>query len=172
MRRDQYLLFRRKFEPANVTLVIVAESPPASGKYFYNSDGAVSEPLFSALMQQLGFVAAAKESGLQEMQRRGWVLVDATYEPVNVQGIDRDGLIIRDYELLRDDLAAMLQDRSVPVVLMKANVCRLLEPRLIQDGFNVLNRGRTVYFPSTGNQKKFQHQFGEIINDASRSKRL
>src|ERR1039458_10743531 len=37
--RSEYLSFRRKFEPATVKLVIVAESPPASGKYFYNPKG-------------------------------------------------------------------------------------------------------------------------------------
>jgi hypothetical protein len=39
MQRGDYLNFRRKFEPENVKLVIVAESPPASGKYFYNPVG-------------------------------------------------------------------------------------------------------------------------------------
>lgn len=162
--RSEYLSFRRKFEPASVKLVIVAESPPASGKYFYNPEGAVSEPLFSALMLQLGFTPTSRESGLQEFQQRGWVLVDATYEPVNaLDDQDRDGVITRDYHLLRDDLAAMLPDRSIPIILMKANVCRLLERRLTEDGFNVRNNGRVVYFPSTGRQKDFQRQFSEIL---------
>ena len=52
MRRSDYLSFRRKFEPASVKLVIVAESPPASGKYFYNPAGVVTEHLFTALMKQ------------------------------------------------------------------------------------------------------------------------
>jgi DnaJ-like protein len=46
--RSYYFSFRHKFEPASVKLVIIAESPPASGKYFYNPVGAVSEPLFAA----------------------------------------------------------------------------------------------------------------------------
>jgi len=51
--------------------------------------------------------------------------VDATYEPVNVDGKDRDEVIIRDYPLLRDDLAAMLPNRAIPIALVKENVCRL-----------------------------------------------
>jgi hypothetical protein len=47
--RTEYLAFRRDFEPSSTKLVIVAESPPASGKYFYNFAGAVKEPLFAAL---------------------------------------------------------------------------------------------------------------------------
>jgi hypothetical protein len=162
--RSEYLFFRRKFEPPCVKLVIVAESPPVSGKYFYNPEGTVSESLFAALMLQLRFAPTTKENGLREFQKRGWVLVDATYEPVNIPGKDRDRVISRDFHLLRDDLAAMLPDRSTPIVLVKANVCRLLERRLTDDGFNVLNRGLVVYFPSTGRQKDFQRQFSAITN--------
>lgn len=46
---------------------------------------------------------------------------------------------------------------------MKANVCKLLQHRLSKDGFNVLNAGRVVYFPSTGRQKDFQRQFEAIL---------
>src|SRR4051794_3296358 len=106
MERGDYLSLRRPFEPLTVKLVIVAESPPASGKYFYNPDGAPTEPLFTALMLQLSFSPASKEQGLREFQKRGWVLIDATYEPVNVKGKDRDQVIIRDYPLLREDLDA------------------------------------------------------------------
>ncbi len=49
--RSDYLSLRRAFEPMGV---IVAESPPISGKYFYDPDGEVSEPLFNALMKQFG----------------------------------------------------------------------------------------------------------------------
>jgi hypothetical protein len=57
-------------------------------------------------------------------------------------------------------------DTSIPLVLIKANVCRILEPRLAKDGFNVLNGGRVVYFPGTGRQKDFQLQFGAILKAA------
>ena len=162
--RDYYLSFRRQYGPDPITLVIVAElPPPSSGKYFYDATGTVNEPLFAALMLQLRFAPTSKKTGLRKFQKRGWVLVDATYEPVNVGGKDPDRVITRDYHLLRDDLAAMLPTQSIPIVLVKANVCRLLEPKLTQDGFHVLNHGRVVYFPSTGRQKDFQRQFSKIL---------
>jgi hypothetical protein len=152
--------------------VIVAESPPASGKYFYNPAGAVSEPLFAAFMQQLGFTPATKASGLCEFQRRGWVLIDATYEPVNaLSGAARDEIVTRDYPLLRDDLAALLPDRSTPLVLVKANVCELLEPKLAEDGFNVRNKGQSIYFPSHGRQPDFHRQFGAILKSTETDRR-
>ena len=39
--RSDYLSLRRAFEPMAATLVIVAELPPISGKYFYDPDGKV-----------------------------------------------------------------------------------------------------------------------------------
>ena len=162
--RPEYLSFRRKFEPAITKLVIVAESPPASGKYFYNPAGTVGEPLFAAFMLQLGIVPTSTEAGLLAFQQRGWILIDATYEPVNaLNKRERAGVINRDYPLLRDDLAAILPNRSIPIILVKANICRLLAPKLLEDGFNVLNNGCVVYFPSTGNQKEFHRQFTAIL---------
>jgi hypothetical protein len=61
----------------------------------------------------------------------------------------------------------LLPDQSTPLILLKANVCRLLERQLSIDGFNVLNSGRVVYFPSTGRQKEFHRQFRAILKSAN-----
>jgi hypothetical protein len=97
--RNRYLDLRRRYEPESIRLVIIAESPPASGKYFYDPAGAPSEPLFAALMGQLHLSPLTKEEGLRGFQRSGWVLVDATYEPVNklISKSSRNRVIDRDY---------------------------------------------------------------------------
>jgi|SRR5579872_116046 len=165
--RDYYLHLRQRYEPNAITLAVVAESPPASGKYFYDASGSVKEPLFSALMHQIGISPSTKEIGLREFQRRGWVLIDATYQPVDKlakdAAHDRDDMIVQDYPLLVDDLISLSPDRSIPVVLIKANVCRVLEPLLIRDRFNVLNNGKAIYFPSHGNQTEFRSQFRIVV---------
>jgi hypothetical protein len=139
MSRDDYIALRRRYQPESVRLIIVAESPPASGRYFYDPTGAPSEPLFAALMRHLGLSPSTKEEGLREFQRAGWLLVDATYQAVDaLKGVKRDAVIIRDYPLLRDDLANF--GRSTPLVLLKVNVRKILEPKLTAEGFNVLNR--------------------------------
>jgi|SoiMetStandDraft_2_1073263.scaffolds.fasta_scaffold30475_1 hypothetical protein len=165
MTRDEYLTLRSKFTPKPVRLVIVAESPPTNGTYFYNPDGKITEWLFAALMLQLDHKPTTKEDGLRELQRRGWVLVDATYDPVNDEKSKkkRNAVILRDYPLLRADLEKMLPDKSTPIILIKVNVCRQLEPMLKEDGFNVLNRGCAVSFPSHGRQPEFHEQFGPIL---------
>ena len=162
--RDEYVRLRRAFEPDSLRLLIIGESPPASGLYFYDPDGLVTEPLFSALVKQAGFTAKSKSAGLAELKRRGWLLVDATYQPVNLLSAkDRDAVIEADYPLLRDDIRSLLSERTAPVVAIKANVCRILEPRLLADGFAVLNHGRVIYFPSHGQQSKFHQQFQSIV---------
>ena len=158
MTRDHYLAMRRRFQPEQISLVIVAESPPVSGRYFYDTTGKVGEPLFAAIMLQAGIVTASKEDGLRQLQAKGWLLVDATYQPVDKRP-DRDDVILADYPQLRDDLAALAPER---IVLIKANVCRLLEPRLRADGFNVINDGRDVHFPANGWQPDFHREFAEI----------
>jgi hypothetical protein len=61
---------------------------------------------------------------------------------------------------------------EVPLVSIKANVCRLLEPRLKDSGFKVLNKGRKVYFPSHGWQRVFCRQFREIVPQTLRGEEL
>lgn len=169
--RDEYLRLRRAFEPDQISLIIVGESPPVSGLYFYDPDGLVSEPLFSALMKRIGFTPSTKAEGLAELRQRGWLLVDATYQPVNpLSAKERDAVIDADYPLLRDDLHSLLGEHSdTPIIVIKANVCRLVEPRLVSDGFTVLNRGNAVYFPSHGNQGRFHQQFEALVGPAPTS---
>jgi hypothetical protein len=165
--RDRYLALRRQYEPRHVGLLIVAESPPASGLYFYDATGRATEPLFAALMQQAGISCTTKEKGLLGFRRRGWSLVDATYQPVNQHSASRrDEIIENDYPALRGDLTRLTHDQSTPVILVKANVCRLLEAKLVQDGFDVLNRGVAIPFPSTGRQRQFREQFAAVLHSA------
>ena len=139
----------------------MAESPPVSGRYFYDETGSTTEPLFAAIMNQLRHQPATKAEGLCAFRQAGWILVDATYQPVNTLGASRrNAVITRDYPLLRNDLKRLVPER---VILIKKNVCVLLEPRLLADGFCVLNAGRVIYFPSHGRQRDFERQFAEIV---------
>ena len=163
--KQHYLSLRKLFGAAEPAMIIVAESPPQSGKYFYDPDGASTEPLFSALMKHAGWTGTSKADGLEFLKRKKWVLVDATYEPVNAYDAkSREATILRDYAELRADLIGITPDKAVPILLIKENICRRLEPKLTSDGFTVLNAGRTVYFPSHGRQSEFHRQFSEIIS--------
>jgi len=165
MQRNEYLDLRDQYKPVSVKLAVIAESPPDSDLYFYKA-GRRSEALFAALTKLAGLdplAFATKEDGLHEFARRGWILVDATYEPVNkLSKSRRRQIICRDYQLLHADLEQITPSQVVPLLLIKENVCRILEPRLVQDGFNVLNRGVVLPFPSTGQQTKFWNEVRTI----------
>jgi hypothetical protein len=162
--RERYLSLRRRYQPETTRLAIVAESPPVSGLYFYDAAGKITEPLFAAVMQQHQLSPGTKEEGLRALQQRGWILVDSTYQPVN--GMDerrKTATIVGDYSLLRDDLRSLAPEY---IVLIKANVCSLLEPRLKADGFSALNAGRKIHFPSHGRQGDFHRQFADVAAPA------
>lgn len=65
--RKKYLPRRQRYKPDRPTLVIVAESPPDSGRYFYDLTGVPTEHLFAALMKQLGVSPITKNDGLVEL---------------------------------------------------------------------------------------------------------
>ena len=164
---SDYKAARSVYLPRKIRAVIIAESPPVSGKYFYDPSGEVSEPLFSELTKRLlGGLYPTKATGLSAFQEAGFVLVDATYTSIDDRSpVDRVKIIENGYSKLLDDLQELLVDRSVPLILVKKNVCELLEPRLTRDGYRVANRGRVVYFPSSGQQGKFREQIRPILEE-------
>ncbi len=165
--KSKYLDWRRCYEPAHIKLIIVAESPPCNGKYFYNPDGSRGEILFRSMMKQINVTCSNKDEGLRKFQAKGWILVDATYEPVNdYHDEQRNNVVLQDYPQLCEDLARLTPDRSTPVILIKKNVCELLETRLVKDRFRVLNRGIKPPFP-TYRPEQFRKKFDEILRSAA-----
>ena len=157
--RSDYFRLRERYTPNQRRIIFVLESPPKSGLYFYDPNGSVSEPLFRAMMKDVvELKPTTKDEGLREFSARGYLLIDATYKPVNHAHLSkraRNQLILDDFPLLLEDLRHHMQS-ATQLVLVKANVCELLEPMLAGNGFTVLNRGKKVPFPSTGNQNKFR----------------
>jgi hypothetical protein len=163
-----YIALRRRYQPVPIRLIIIAESPPDSGKYFYNPEGSRGEVLFREMMKLINVTCTSKDEGLRQFQKAGLFLADATYTPVNkgYEGDDeqRNNVILRDYPLLREDLLELTPDRSVPLILIKVNVVVVLEARLKADGFRVLNDGIRVPFPFPGKHlPKFHELFEEIL---------
>jgi len=130
MKRSEYIHLRDRYLPSRRKLVFVLESPPISGRHFYNPAGSVSEPLFRAMMKDvLEISPKTKSEGLLEFARRGYFLVDATYTPVNDDQLSRrtrNDVILADLPLLLDDLRRHT-DTETQIVLVKANICELLE---------------------------------------------
>jgi hypothetical protein len=164
--RAEYTRLRNPYLPKSPKIIFVLESPPKSGLYFYNPNGRVSEPLFSAMMKDvLEITSKTKDEGLTAFASQGFLLVDATYTPVNHDHLSsqaRDALILADLPALIEEL----QKYAAPgteVILVKANICRQLERPLTDRGFTVLNRGTIIPFPSNGQQGKFRESIRAVL---------
>jgi hypothetical protein len=167
--RAEYLSLRAPYLPDERKIVFVLESPPKSGLYFYNPQGRVSEPLFSAMMKDVLEVRPkSKEAGLREFASRGCLLIDATYTPVNHDELSqraRNQRILRDLPVLIDELRKYAGP-ATRVVLVKANICELLEATLVGKGFPVINRGVRIPFPSNGQQGRFRETIRRVLEFA------
>lgn len=164
----EYIAKRNKYKPENLRAIFVLESPPKSGKYFYDPEGEITEPLFKAMMELIGYKPADKISGLTEFAKKGFIIVDASYTPVNhyKEGRERDQAIMIWRSTLSKDLEILTPEKKTPVVLVKANICRLFGELLKSAGFNVINNGVTIPFPATGQQGKFRKQIALVLMNA------
>lgn len=160
-----YKRLRNKYLPEKLRVIFILESPPASGKFFYNSTGRKSEPLFSAMMRLLDIKPSEKEKGLKEFARRGYFMVDTTYTPVNRRkGKKRDQVILDSVKSLQKDLRRILEKKKcVKIILIKAHICKILEPILLQAGFNVVNKGVIIPFPAFGHQREFHRRIKRLL---------
>ena len=164
MNRDYYLRLRKRYLPSKLNLLFILESPPVSGNYFYDEIGKTTEPLFSAFMKFLNYSPSDKNDGLEHFKNEGYLLVDATYKQVNkLKGKIRDYTILSDYNRLIDDLINMCPEKNVPIILVKANICRMFDERLTERGFNILNKGVVIPFPSRGHQKRFHLEMSKVL---------
>jgi len=146
---QEYISLRNNYLPKNIKVIFVLESPPAGHGYFYNPEGRVSEVLFRAYMKLLGVTPSTKDQGLRELAKKGWLLVNPIYKPVNkLSDKEADRLILKNYKTFIADLEDLISaNKNIPIVLVKSNILRLLETPLLEDGFNVIIQKLLVPFP-------------------------
>ena len=162
-----YLKQRQDWEPKNLRLIVIAESPPADGHYLYDVNGNTRETLFMELLIQLfGVVPKSKEAGLRALQQWGVLLLDATYTPLNqLKPAARNAAVKESIPSLLKELKTIKNARKVPIVLIKKNVCELLEGPLVEADYNVVNEGKMVAFPGSGQQANFRKAFSTILGE-------
>lgn len=150
--------------PDPLSVVFVLESPPQSEKYFYDTEGKTTEPLFSAMMKVIKYPPKDKLTGLIKFKNLGFIIVDTCYKPVNHLGrSQRKKMLLSCEGSLVKDLQGLIQNKKTPLILVKVNICRLLETRLKDRGFNIINNGVEVPFPSNGWQKEFQKKIVQLL---------
>ncbi len=163
MEEKQYKILRNEYLPKHLKIIFILESPPISEKYFYKPNGRVTEPLFSAMMRIINFKPVNKAEGLIKFMNYGFFIVDATYEPINrMTSSQRKSKILSNVENLIKDLKFVIKNKKVKIIIVKANVCRLLE-KLLKAEFNIINKGIIIPFPSNGHQNEFYSRIKRLI---------
>jgi hypothetical protein len=77
---------------------------------------------------------------------------------------ERNEAVLKALPELIDDLNRTLPAHRTKIVLVKANICRLLEKPLKNEGFNVANDGTVIPFPSSGQQAKFHRAIQKLFS--------
>ncbi|MEK7173149.1 MAG: hypothetical protein AAB740_04210, partial [Patescibacteria group bacterium] len=113
--------------------------------------GNTGEVLFRAMMRCLfnGYRPKTKLEGLQRFKDSGYLVVDAIYRPVDkLLDKEANNLIDKNFDLFLADLKNIIKNRKkVNVILIKKNICELLESKLLQQQFKVLNNSESIPFP-------------------------
>jgi len=167
--REYYVKLRDCFIPKNIKVIFIFESPPSNCRFFYDKtakarDG--EESLFREMMKLIDYKINGdenKKEGLELFRKVGFLLVDSTYTPIDYLSAAKcKNMILQDLSNLKNDLNKIIKDK-VKIILVKSNVCKLLEKPLKDDGFNIANNGRVIPYPGCGQQEKFRRAIGEII---------
>jgi hypothetical protein len=158
---EYYDDLRAVFAPKEVSLILLFESPPEGGNYFYDPEGKTTEALFKAVMKLWGWHPETKSEGLQLLRSSGVVLIDATYKQVNKMTPSQRRDIMRlEYEQLCERLP------DAPILIGMVKVLEAVGQRLVDDGFKVLNSEVRIPFPSHGNQHKFHSKALDVLEGA------
>ena len=168
--RRLFEMARRKYWPSKIRLLIIAESPPSSGGFFYFPKTIGKDHLFRETMKTVGLwpLGAPMPRGIdkQAMLRRfasmGFYLLDSSRDPV-----DKMPNRAR-REAIQDQLPRLVEDvkRAAPdnILIVKSSVFQPVRSALEGAGFGsrVLNNQR-IPFPSHGNQQEYRTMMKRLI---------
>lgn len=153
---QDFIILRNNYIPSKIKVIFVLESPPQGHGYVYDQSGHTGEVLFRAFMKLIGIKPETKEEGLQKLKHEGVLLLNPTYTPVNkLSDKEANEIIMNNYGNFKKDLLKFNPNKKIPIILVKANICRLLEGPLTHDGFNVLNKNQMIPFPMHYHQERF-----------------
>lgn len=161
--KDSYALARNKYRPKKVSLLLIAESPPSSGGYFYAEETIGKDHLFRETMKALELWPADrpmrkgcdKRPMLKQFRSLGFFLIDTCELPI-------DKMPPRLRKLSTIQGASTLSHRvkeldPSQILIVKKTVFNPVRQVLSLAGFEdrIMNK-RAMPFPSHGNQKKYR----------------
>lgn len=172
---DCYIQARNKYNPKvvnqSIKFLLIGESPPANGGYFYFEKAVGRGNLFRETMKALEIPLDKMSKGydkgaaLKEFQARGFFLIDVCYEPVNKLTLaEKNRIIKREIPRLIYDIKALEPQPEKIIIIKKSNfspVKSALESCNLGD--KILNK-KPIPFPSNGWQLAYRKMLREITN--------
>ena len=170
---QQYIEARDKYNPKllgkTIKFLLVGESPPKAGGYFYFEEATGLGNLFREIMKALKIpygkltVGSNKTPQLKEFQLQGFFLIDVSYTPVNKLSIAEKNRVLKgQIPRLVNDIRNLQPER---IIILKTSLFAPVRLALEEDGFGerVLNK-KPIPFPSNGWQATYRQLLQECIN--------
>ena len=173
---------RRRYKPAHIRVLLVAESPPPaahiqSSRHFYRSEKVrVGDRLFANTMRALYPEAARatepeleahKETWLRRFQHDGWYMIEAleASQPHEATKLQRQARIGESLPQLMARVRS-LAEPGTKLILIKSNVFEIAAAPLRAAGFTVLNT-QLVDYPGRYNQAAYRQKLAALACAAS-----
>jgi hypothetical protein len=164
---------RRKYRPRKVRFLLIAESPPSSGGFFYFGTTIGKDHLFRETMKALEFWpenepmrrGVDKRLMLRRFQTMGFYLLDTCVSPVDKlpQTERRKSVLSQTPRLVKDVFTA----NPYHIFIVKSSIFNPVSIALRESGLlpRVLNTG-PVPFPSHGNQRIYRSMLRRAVRKA------
>ena len=170
--KDIYVEARQKHKPKRVKVLFIGESPPplnGNPRYFYLEQVDKHDYLFVAMMQalykvdfvNLGRVPKLKARLLKRFKKDGYFLIDAVEFPLNGSPSDKKKIILENADQLIQRVRQVCH-KDARVVLIKANIYKLLAEKFKTNGFNILN-SKPLPFPMYQHKSKFIDDLRKLL---------
>jgi len=153
--RTQQEKVRRSFRPLQVRILFVGESPPASGRFFYQRDSGLYRALFQAF--QLSDASISEDEFLESFQARGCYLVDLCHDPVDkLTAVERREACLTGEAALAREIQTAKPERIVTMV-------RSIEKNVRRAALEAGWKGRFLHLPYPGRWSRLRTIFVEQL---------
>ena len=168
--KNRYSRARNKYKPTEVNVLLVAESPPSSGGYFYAEKAIGKDHLFRETMKALELwpvdrplrKGCDKRPMLEQFRSLGFFLIDTCEVPVDKMPPGQRRLSTAQGALTLPNRVKRLDPAGILIV--KKTVFSPVSRALSIAGFDnrILNKN-SLPFPSHGNQRKFRRMLRRLV---------
>ena len=169
--KNRYATARNKYRPTKVDVLLVAESPPSSGGYFYAEKAIGKDHLFRETMKALELwpvdrpmrKGCDKRPMLEQFRSLGFFLIDTCELPVDKMPPGQRRLSTAQGAMTLPNRVKRLGPAGILIV--KKTVFSPVRQALSIAGFEdrILNK-KSLPFPSHGNQRRFRRMMRFLLS--------